>query len=37
MFTLLIFYWSPTDGHSKREELEIFNLNNKNVITNFFS
>ena len=23
------------DGHSKREVLEIFNLNNKNVITQF--
>ena len=24
MFSLVIFYWSATDGHSKREVLEKF-------------
>ena len=27
MFSLIIFYWSALDGHSKREELEIFQMN----------
>ena len=32
MFSLLIFYWSAMDGHSKREVLEIFDIDKKNVI-----
>ena len=35
MFSLTIFYWSAVDGHFKREELEIFNTNYKNVIARF--
>ena len=31
----LIFYWSAGDGHSKREVLEIYNMNKKNVIARF--
>ena len=27
MFSLIISDWSATDGHSKREVLEIFNMN----------
>ena len=27
LFTLIIFYWSAMDDHSKREVLEIFNMN----------
>ena len=29
MFTLITFYWSAMDGHSKREVLEIFNMDKK--------
>ena len=29
MFSLIIFDWSAMDGHSKREVLEIFNMNEK--------
>ena len=29
------FYWSAMDGHSKREVLEIFNMNKKNAIARF--
>ena len=32
MFTLIIFYWSAMDGHSKREVLKIFNMNKKNDV-----
>ena len=34
MFFLVIFYWSAMDayGHSKREVLEIFNINKNNGI-----
>ena len=35
VFSLITFYWSATDGHSKREVLEIFNINEKNVIARF--
>ena len=35
MFSLIIFYRSAMNGHSKREVLEIFNLNQKNVISLF--
>ena len=35
-FSLIIFYWSAMDGHPKREVLEIFNMNEKNVIARFF-
>ena len=35
MFSLIIFYWSAMDGHSKREVLEIFNMNQKNVFSRF--
>ena len=35
MFFLTIFPWSAMDGHSKHEELEIFNMNKKNVIARF--
>ena len=35
MFSLIIFYWSTKDGHSKREVLEIFNMNQKNAIARF--
>ena len=35
MFFLVIFYWSAMDGHSKREVLEIFNMNKKNAIGRF--
>ena len=32
MFTLIFsFHWIAMDGHSKREVLEIFNMNKKNV------
>ena len=31
----MIFYWSAMDGHSKREVLQIFNMNYKNVIVRF--
>ena len=29
MFTLITIYWSAMDGHSKREVLEIFNMDKK--------
>ena len=35
MFFLVIFYWSAMDGHSKREVLEIFNMNKNNAIARF--
>ena len=35
MFSLIIFYRSAMNSHSKREVLEIFNLNQKNVISLF--
>ena len=35
MFSLIIFYWSAIDGHSKREVLEIFNMNKNNAIDRF--
>ena len=35
MFSLIISDWSATDGHSKREVLEIFNMNKKNIIAWF--
>ena len=35
MFSLIIFYRSAMNGHSKREVLEIFNLNQKNVVSLF--
>ena len=37
IFSLTIFYWSAVDGHFKREELEIFNMNYKNLLLDFFS
>ena len=37
MFSLIIFHWSAMDGHSKREVLEIFNMNKKNVVAWFLS
>ena len=33
----MIFSWSAMDGHSKREVLEIFNVNKKNVLARFLS
>ena len=35
MFSLIIFYSRAIDVYSKREVLEIFNLNWKNVIARF--
>ena len=35
MLFLIIFYRSAMDGYSKREVLERFNMNEKNVITQF--
>ena len=35
MFSPIIFYWNAMDGHPKREVLEIFNMNQKNVIARF--
>ena len=35
MFSLILYYWSAMYGHSKREVLEIFNMNSKNVIARF--
>ena len=35
MFTLITFYGSAMDGHSKREGLEIFNMDKKIYITRF--
>ena len=35
MLFLTIISWSAMDGHSKREMLEIFNMNNKKVIARF--
>ena len=35
VFSLITFYWSVMDGYSKREVLEIFNVNYKNVIARF--
>ena len=35
MFSLIILYRRARNGHSKREVLEIFNLNQKNVISLF--
>ena len=37
IFSLTIFYWSAVDGYFKREELEIFNMNYKNLLLDFFS
>ena len=38
MFSLIIFYSSAIEGHSKRKVLEIFNMNYKNVFfPDFFS
>ena len=31
MFTLITFNWSAMDGHSKREVLEIFDMDKKNI------
>ena len=31
----MIFAWSAMDGHSKREVLQIFTMNKKNVIARF--
>ena len=31
------FFWGAMDSHSKREEFEIFNCNEKNVMLDFFS
>ena len=31
------FFWGAMDSHSKREEFEIFNCNEKNVLLHFFS
>ena len=35
MFFLVIFYWRAMDGHSKREVLEIFNMDKNNAIGRF--
>ena len=35
MFSLVIFYWSEMDSHSKRKVLEMFNMNYKNVFSRF--
>ena len=35
MLFLIIISWSAMDGHSKREMLEIFNMNKKKVIARF--
>ena len=35
MLFLIIISWSAMDGHSKREMLEIFNVNKKKVIARF--
>ena len=35
MFSPIIFYWSAMDGHFKHEVLEIFNMNEENVIARF--
>ena len=35
MFSLIIFYWSAMDGHSKRKVLKVFNMNYKNVFSRF--
>ena len=31
MLTLIIFYWRAMDGHSKREVLEIFSIDQKKI------
>ena len=36
MFSLIIFYESAMDGHSKRELLEISNMNEENGTARFF-
>ena len=33
MFSLIVFYSSAIDGHSKRKVLETFNMNYKNVFS----
>ena len=35
MLFLIIISWSAMDGHSKRQMLEIFNVNKKKVIARF--
>ena len=35
MLFLIIISWSAMDSHSKREMLEIFNINKKKVIARF--
>ena len=35
MLFLIIISWSAMEGHSKREMLEIFNMNKKKVIVWF--
>ena len=35
MLFLITISWSAMDGHSKREMLEIFNMNKKKVIARF--
>ena len=37
MLFLIIIFWSAMDGHSKREMLEIFNMNKKKLLLDFFS
>ena len=37
MLFLIIISWSAMDGHSKREMLEIFNMNKKKLLLDFFS
>ena len=36
MFSLIIFHESAMDGHSKRELLEISNMNEENGTARFF-
>ena len=37
MFFLIIISWSAMDGHSKREVIEVFNMNKKKVFARFLS
>ena len=37
MFFLIIISWSTMDSHSKREVIEVFNMNKKKVFARFLS
>ena len=37
MVSLSFIYWKAMDGHSKREGIEIYNMNENMILLDFFS